>query len=336
MLGAYGKSQQISAELEQVIETAGKRKKRVALRELEKQSATLDYEELLRLLKKDLRLAYHALNRILKEEQQLQSILASYSQLNEQYKRQSDLQNVAKADFYRIQTELISLQNEQTELENQKFDALTLIRTLTHQPDLQLSHIGFPTLLYKPLDLLPMNISEEARQHNIGLLQQENEIKVAENQLLLAKAERRPDLMVQMKYDRGSNIMNNFIGFGLSMDLPIFNRNSGNIKAAQWQIEEQKSTHQMLDNQLSLVVGNLVNQLNRLAYSLGNFPSQHLNEQTQMIENYKKHLQQKQITLLEFIDFIKAFREANKSYFLLQETYNKTLEELQYTAGKDF
>jgi len=231
---------------------------------------------------------------------------------------------------------LISLQNEQTELENQKFDALTLIRTLTHQPDLQLSHIGFPTLLYKPLDLLPMNISEEARQHNIGLLQQENEIKVAENQLLLAKAERRPDLMVQMKYDRGSNIMNNFIGFGLSMDLPIFNRNSGNIKAAQWQIEEQKSTHQMLDNQLSLVVGNLVNQLNRLAYSLGNFPSQHLNEQTQMIENYKKHLQQKQITLLEFIDFIKAFREANKSYFLLQETYNKTLEELQYTAGKDF
>lgn len=36
LFGRYGKNQQISVELEQLIETAGKRKKRVAIKELEK------------------------------------------------------------------------------------------------------------------------------------------------------------------------------------------------------------------------------------------------------------------------------------------------------------
>src|SRR5690606_30137728 len=110
LFGKYGQNQQIAVELEQLIETAGKRKKRVALKQLEQQSATFDYEETLRELRKDLRLAFHQLNRIKQEEQQLKEIVDLYSQMSEQYHRQAQLRNIATADFYRVQTELIALQ----------------------------------------------------------------------------------------------------------------------------------------------------------------------------------------------------------------------------------
>ena len=39
LFGKYGNNQQISVELEQLIETAGKRKKRIAVKELEKKNS---------------------------------------------------------------------------------------------------------------------------------------------------------------------------------------------------------------------------------------------------------------------------------------------------------
>ena len=58
-------------------------------------------------------------------------------------------------------------------------------------------------------------------------------------------------------------------------------------------------------------------------------------EQLTMIDNYKKHLQNKQITLLEFIDFTQAYRESQKAYLDLLENYQNTFEELNYIVGQD-
>src|SRR5690606_24233991 len=117
LFGKYGQNQQIAVELEQLIETAGKRKKRVALKQLEQQSAAFDYEEILRELRKDLRLTFHQLNRIQQEETQLKEMVTLYTQMSEQYQRQAQLKNIATADLYRVQTELMGLQKEQIELE---------------------------------------------------------------------------------------------------------------------------------------------------------------------------------------------------------------------------
>ncbi len=130
-------------ELEQLIETAGKRKKRVVLKQLEQQSATFDYEELLRELRKELRLTFYDVHRIEQEVKQLNEIVELYTQMNVQYQRQSELKNISTADFYRIQTELIGLQKQQIELENEQFEALNKLRILTHNPNLDITQITF-------------------------------------------------------------------------------------------------------------------------------------------------------------------------------------------------
>ena len=335
LFGKYGKNQQVSVELEQLIETAGKRKKRVAIKQLEKNNALFDYEELLRELKKELRQSFYTLSRINQEENQLQNMLNLFTQMSNQYERQSKLQNVSKADFYRIQTELLGLQKESVLLENEKIDGLNKLRLLTQNSELNINQLQFETSI-KSQNQLPFDLKNSAKNQNIGLKKQENELNLAKNQLILEKAQRTPDLTFQLNYDRGGNIMRDFVGVGVSVDLPIFNTNKGNIKAAKISIEQQLANQNAYQLELDQSIDRLQNQLKKIEETLNFWSSEKEEEQNLMIDNYKKHLQNKHITLMDFIDFTQAYREAQQAYLELQETYKHTYEELQYIVGKDF
>ena len=335
LFGKYGKNQQVSVELEQLIETAGKRKKRVAIKQLEKNNALFDYEELLRELKKELRQSFYTLSRINQEENQLQNMLNLFTQMSNQYERQSKLQNVSKADFYRIQTELLGLQKESVLLENEKIDGLNKLRLLTQNSELNIDQLQFETSI-KSQNQLPFDLKNSAKNQNIGLKKQENELNLVKNQLILEKSQRTPDLTFQLNYDRGGNIMRDFVGVGVSVDLPIFNTNKGNIKAAKISIEQQLANQNAYQLELDQSIDRLQNQLKKIEETLNFWSSEKEQEQNLMIENYKKHLQNKHITLMEFIDFTQAYREAQQAYLELQETYEHTYEELQYIVGKDF
>lgn len=334
LFGKYGKNQQISVELEQLIETSGKRKKRVAIKELEKNSALFEYEELLRELKKELRQTYFSLARIQSEKKELQNSVDLFKQMMMQYQRQADLKNVPKADFYRLQTELIGLQKDQIELENQEIEYINKLRLLTQNSELNVNEIDF-SRFNSHSKSIPFNAKQLAKEQNIALKKQENEINLAEKQLILEKAQRTPDLAFQVNYDRGGNIMRDFIGVGVSIDLPIFNTNKGNIKASEILLNQQQITKNALHSELDISIDRLQNQISQLDKALIQWKKLNNQEQLTMIDNYKKHLQNKQITLLEFIDFTQAYRESQQAYFDLLENYQNTFEELNYIVGQD-
>lgn len=334
LFGKYGKNQQISVELEQLIETAGKRKKRVAIKQLEKNSALFEYEELLRELKKELRQTYFSLARIQSEKKELQNSTDLFEQMTTQYQRQADLKNVPKADFYRLQTELIGLQKEQIELENQEIEYINKLRLLTQNFDLNVNEIDFSRFNMNSKSI-SFNVKQLAKEQNITLKKQENEINLAEKHLVLEKAQRTPDLTFQINYDRGGNIMRDFVGIGVSVDLPIFNTNKGNIKASEIALSQQQMTKNALHTELDISIDRIQNQINQLDKALIQWKKLNNQEQLTMIDNYKKHLQNKQITLLEFIDFTQAYRESQKAYLDLLENYQNTFEELNYIVGQD-
>ncbi|MFZ4861526.1 TolC family protein [Sphingobacterium sp. Mn56C] len=334
--GNRGTHQQIAFELEQLIETAGKRKKRVAIKGLEKNTAVFEYEELLRELKKDLRQTFNNLARIKEEGLRLDSMLDLFEKLNEQYERQAEKQNIAKADFLRVQTELMGLLKEKADLEAERQDELTQLRILTQLPSLDFNSLVFPKSDSNKSLALPANLMDIALTQNIGLKKQANEVEMANKQLLLEKAQRTPDLTVQMSYDRGGNIMQDFVGLGLSMDLPVFNRNKGNIKAAQFGVDQEKTLQASIQMELENTVLKLRNQLLQYEKTLTRWNKQQSEEQQLILENYRKHLQSNQVTLLQFIDFTQAFREAQVAYLQVMENYLNTYEELQYIVGRDF
>ncbi|KGE16107.1 TolC family protein [Sphingobacterium deserti] len=336
LIGEYGRKQQVVMGLEQLIETAGKRKKRVVIKQLEQKTAVYEFEELMRELKKELRQAYYRLASLSQEHQQLSAIVTSFNQLNGQYSRQVTLENVSLADYYRVQSELVSLRKEQIDLEDDIAEDLEKLRILTQIGKLDLSQLAFDAQEQQRIKVLPVDLLSLAMDQNIGLKRQTTELEMSGKKLLLEQAQRKPDLTLLLGYDRGGNTMQDFVGVGVSVDLPVFNRNKGNIKAAQYQVKKDEALQHSLKWELENTVVRLNGQLQKYQQSLADWPDDASKGRQDMVDRYKKHLQSGQITLIEFIDFTQASRSAQKAYLDTWENYNKTYEELQYLVGKDF
>ena len=130
--------------------------------------------------------------------------------------------------------------------------------------------------------------------------------------------------------------MKDFVGIGLKMDLPIWNRNKGNIKVAQWQVEQEKLEKKIAESSLQQSLLNQFNMLVQYEKALANYTGISDPVYEEMAQNYSKHLQSKQITLLEFIDFMQSYREARASHLELITNYYTAYQQLQYLVGTEF
>jgi len=129
--------------------------------------------------------------------------------------------------------------------------------------------------------------------------------------------------------------MQDFVGLSISSDIPLFNRNKGNIKAAQIESEikhlEKEQLAVQIQNEVSATLQKLqVQEQNLKAWDL---PFQ--KQLDKSMQNYVNNLSAKNISLLAFLDFMQAFIQQKRNLLELQEDYLKTSEELKYTIGKD-
>ncbi|MGA6117626.1 TolC family protein [Sphingobacterium anhuiense] len=336
IFGKYGQQQQVAAALEQLIETAGKRKKRINLKSLEKKDALLDYEELLRELQFELDEAYWNYMAVSQKESLVDSIVNLYQNLENQYKRQSELNNIPKSDYLRIQAALINFEKDRVELYADKNNWLTKIKILTQNETIENLQLEKAEVQLNLSQKIPLDIEHQLLDQNIGYQKQINERDKAKQQLLIEKADRTPNITFQLSYDRGGNIMRDFVGAGISMDIPIWNRNKGNIKAAENMAKHAESQQHALISQLKGQLKDLQYQVALYEVTLLKSKNIASEERKTMIVNYQKHLQKKQITLLEFIDFIEAYQETETGIVDMTLAYQMAHAQLQYLTGQKF
>lgn len=331
----FGNNQQVSIELEQLIETGKKRKKRMDLRTAELQQQQLEIIKRTRELLLDLRLYLLDLDVLQQKEEMLKQQLVTFEQLRVIYEKQAQIQNISKADYYRILSEYMVLKNEYLEFQSQKSELKQQIQTLMGKE----FDSGFD---YYPADypfILSQKIPEEWQvvfeTNAPDYLLAENNLRTTQKAWNLAKAEAVPDVILQINYDRGGNIMRDFVGVGIAVPLPFFNRNQGEIKRMEYDFSQKEQVMLQKQNEIKNNMFQLVHQLEYFESSLNAFDAHSLDEYEQMLSSYRKNLQAKNISLMEYIDFTQAYRGAMNSYKELENSYRKTFEKIQYTLGKD-
>lgn len=336
LFGHYGGAQQISLELEQLIETAGKRQKRIKQKEITKVNVALAYQDVTRSLKKELRQTYNHLAGLNTEHIQLKAIITRFEQMYIQYNAQAEQKNISRIQTYRIQAELMNLKKECVALESEIDADLNKIMVVTQLPKLSISQLQFGEFDLQLTRRFPLNLTELALNSNVGLKQQINKLQLAQVQLALERAQHTPDIALQINYDRGGNIMRDFIGFGIRADLPLLNRNKGAIQAARYTTDQEEHLLSTLKLELNHSIDRLLRQLQQYELVLQQWKTRRQIDEEQLVFNYDRQLKEKQITLLEFIDFTQAIRTTQKSYLELWNEYIDTFEELQHIIGQEF
>ncbi|MDR0507243.1 MAG: TolC family protein [Dysgonamonadaceae bacterium] len=332
-----GEEKQFSIELSQLIRTANKRQKLVSMEKVSKEMAIRELEETLRNLKVELRKSIYELKYLQMYRKTLDKPHQSLEQLINAYRKQTAQGNTSKNELLRLQSSLLELENEINEVQtglNEQQKALKSLLNIDPLISIEIAQ-ELPEAV-SPDKLTLANLLEIAAEERSDIKYRQLEVKYHEKSLIYEKALRVPDITLSAGYDRLGGVWNDFIGLGISMELPVFNRNKGNIQASRLNIEKSK---QLSQQQLKTIHYEVVasfdnyNQAYWFYEKISN--NELLSELDNMLDVYSKNMLNKNINMLEYLDFMEAYKNNKQTVLLAVKNMQISFAELQYSVGQE-
>lgn len=337
-LGPIRKNTEFGVGLEQLILTAGKRRKLMAIEEVNIDKAKQFFEDLVRNLKYEFRneltqLQYLQFSRGIYINQ-----LSSVNRLTLAYQRQVTQGNVARGEFIRLRALELEIAKKINEVNQQVNESQRDLKTLMHLPAttfLEITPDGYNRDRSLIAALSVTELVETARASRSDLKLASLDVASIQKQYAYERALRTPNLTFKSAYDRAGNAMPNFVGFGIGLDLPVFNRNQGNVHYARIGTQRAETLLRQktlsVENELILAYDNLLHAV-QFADRIEPEYEATLDD---LLTAYTKNFASRDISLLEYLDFMQAYLENKKIILESEKDVNERVEELNYAAGTE-
>ncbi len=337
IFGNWGTSQQISLHLEQEIETAGKRRKRIDLQKLSIEERQADFEIVLRESKLSLRNTLTSIQVLQQQQEIYQKQIDNTNLLITGYKNQLNQGNISQSEYIRLKAAELQFKKELVDVSKELEEALKELKNFinigTNTPIYVTNELEIPTKLVSELQIEDWII--HAQEHRPDIMLNDNLINQAKKQVEIEKAERTPNITLGIDYDRGGNIMRDFVGFGLSFDLPIFDRNKGNIKEAKLGVQIAELEAKNKKNEIANDIIEALRNYTQAQDLYNQIDADYELQLDKLLEAYVKNFQKKNVSMIEYLDFVEAYVDNKNILLETKKELNEQLENLQFAIGKD-
>ncbi|TGK62580.1 TolC family protein [Leptospira wolffii] len=333
------KNGQTAIQIQQLFVLAGKRDKRIRLAKWNKEIAEQTFYDTLRSLKLELRSSFFQLYFARKSlefyEESIPQVRKTIVGAENVYKSRELL----LAELLRLKAILFRLETDRSELIKIILEKEETLRVLLNDPESFEEEI-FPiwseseTSESSPLVLETEDLLKAALEYRPDLKGLELAVKAEQTNLSLQKAMAVPDLALGGSWDRAGNYINNYYGVTVSIALPVFDRNQGNIRSSETVLAAKKAALEEKFLKVKAEVKSALGQAkekDRLLQEYRNsFTKDYKNLAGMMIENYKKRY----ITILEFSDFFESYSDSTIKMIRLRSDRIDAIENLNYTVGR--
>ncbi len=324
------------AQVQQLIRTAGKRGKQTELAKTNVHLSEWQFRLVMRNLKATLYKDFYTVAQLLGNDELYKENIKRLEKLQGAMEQELKAGNIAKKEYLRVQALIVSLQHDITENSKNINDAESELKTLLAVTgDKFIKPVVSKT---EPVDVPEFSIlrlTDSAKQNNPEYRIETFQLQYKRQNLRLQKALAIPDVTVAPEYDQNANYINNYVGLTLSLPIPLWDRNRGNIKAAKYGVQQEELMVQAVDQKLQNDVMNACQKLLyeiRLASKNNNkFYEDYYQLQQHIADSYNK----RQIGLIEFLDYYKDYQEIRVGQ--LQQVLNLRLakQELNDVTGTD-
>ena len=335
----FTRNGQTVVQIQQLFLLGGKIDKRIKVAEINTKISEERFSDILRALKLELRSNFLSIYF-------LREALKFYDKSTESLRKTVDYSERAYlnrtlllSEVLRIKALLFFLEQERTEILVQIKEKESSLRVLLNEDTIYGKNI-IPVIDERKLDSINPEIYksnevlELAIEYRPDLKAAIQSVKYEEANLALQKANAIPDLSFGPVYNRAGTYIPNYFGFTTQLNVPIFDRNQGNIEAAEKAILERRSG---LQNQRITVENEVVIELARAVEKnkiynqfKGKFTEDYGNLATLMISNYQKRY----LTIIEFADFFETYRNTIVNILKLKTERAESFERLNYVTGK--
>ena len=333
----FGKEGESAIEIEQVIHLAGQRNKQVRLEKINKEMAEYQFEEVIRTLRQELNEKFvevYFLSRTIavydKEVTSLENLLAGMRQ-------QQEKGNISLMEMSRLESMLFSLKKEKNEYENVLLTGRSELNLLLNLPGNTELQPQLDEEVLKQLDLAKISFADLRMMVNERPDQKiaRTTVNASNANLKLQKSLAFPEFSIKGNYDRAGNFINNYFAIGVSLSVPIFNRNQGNIRAARLSIQQAGVVQENAANRANM---ELLTAYSSLEKAIQLYQSTNMDLERnfeKLIAGVNENFTKRNISLLEFIDYYDSYKETYVQLHEIKKNVFLAIENLNTTVGRN-
>lgn len=341
--------------LEQTLELGGKRKRRIELAKAQREALLSEINTQLLDLRAQVRQAYTRLYNAREREATYRNILQVAQELTTIAKKREQAGDIATLDT--LQTEILGI-NANNDLQlaiTETVNSQSELNALLHQPlttDLTLSppslepHLEAATpdaapapegVLQGQVKAVALDLKlllEAALTHRPEKAQILNEIRVAERQLALAKANRIPNLTVSAGGDwvTGSEQATGVFAVG-RVEVPVLNRQQGPIREAMARKSQLQQELEALKNRITLEVNKAYTSYTANRERLQRYESQLLPYSVAVVEKSRLAFKEGKTNILTAINAQQAYMSTRLGYLHALMDYQNAISQLERAVG---
>ena len=254
------------------------------------------------------------------------------------YREQSDKGNIAAIETQRIATMVYQLSKSRADLllsvsalQSQLCLALGIQGSTPLQADINEENaIAEASRIY--LSLKGLDAAQTDTLPELQVLTSQTE--AARHALKWQRSQALPQMSVQGEYDKNGNIGHNYFAMGLSIAVPLWNHNRGNIRSAEAAVEQAAiaADRQRLaleeQRQADLdIVSQYLRQLRQPSVSLDT-------DMAAMLHSAEQQFMSRHITLMEFVDLYANYRDTMLARLDAKNKLLQAAERLRLMWGK--
>ncbi len=327
---------EVFVQVQQLIKTAGKRGKQVDLARTNVNIAEWQFKNVMRNLRATLKKDFYTIASLEGNAALFNDNMQRLEKLQGAMKQELAAGNIARKEYLRVQALIISLKQDMVQNSSDLLDAESELKTILQVTGnvfiLPLTNDDYKTAV--PAEGISQ-LLDSAKKYNTDYNQQMQQLQYNRQNLKLQRALAIPDITVGTEFDQSANYAPNYYGLALSLPLPLWDRNRGNIKSAGWQVKQEEVMMRQVDQKLDNDVLNAYQKL-MLAVKLNeNTSDAFYRDYSQLYMNIVESYNSRQIGMIEFLEYFNDYQQVRKNQ--LQQILNLHLaaEELNDVVGVD-
>lgn len=329
------KTGQTFFQLEQLILLGGKRKSWIEMANKEAEISELAFQDLLKNLKYQVRTSFYSLDRLKHLIDKYDDQIKMLKTIIDAYENQSSKGNISLKDVVRLKGASLNLRSEKADL-IQDYTELMLEMQLLLQTNLIVEPVlENQSFLSKVKLFEEQTVIEEALKNRSDIQILKQLVDLSDLNIQMEKRMAVPDVNFFANYDKNSGVFKNETNIGISIPLPLWNRNQGNIQIAKLKKDQIGLTAKKAELQLITEVKGTLWMYHRAVRDF-EVSNELFSEDFELTaKGMSKEFQSGNIPLIEFIDFFESFNDALGDYSRIKVQLAAAAEKLNLTVGKE-
>jgi len=304
--------------IQQLIYLGGKKKNEINFAKINVVIAELEFEQLLRNLKFQLQQTFYNVYFDKQKIQSLNTQIAILDTLVKNYSTQANKGNVPLNQVVRLQSLVLDLKNEKNNLAKEIIEEQQNLSLLTGIAEPIEPLVIEAEILFKYQSPLVSKdtILTTVFESNIEYL---TALKIAEGQESYLKWQKSltvPDITTGLSYDQRGGAFQNQVNLTVGIPVPLWNKNKGNIKIAEAQLNQSNVAKEYKKQELKSKLDTYWQQWQQQLEQLNTIDKSTIGNLESVYQGMVSNFQKRNISMLEFTDFMESY---NQSFIQLNE-----------------